>query len=126
MRRKSVTDINRLSEDTHTAQSGKNVVASRHLPPELLWWDPSLLKNRAASSPPLHRIAGGLLPMAVIRSARNDLSAAFIALKGGTPDNSHGHMDAGSFVLEADGVRWPTKKESKAMLPICRRCIHRR
>ena len=101
-----LTDLNRLYEATQTAQSGKKVAVSRHVPLELLWWEPSLLKNRAASSPPLHWTAGGLLPMAVIRSAWNDPTAAFIALKGGTPDNSHGHMDAGSFVLEADGVRW--------------------
>lgn len=104
-----VTDLNRLYEKTttgNTAKPGKNVVVSRHLPLEILWWDPSLLKNRASNSPPLHWTAGGLLPMAVIRSAWDDLNASFIALKGGTPDNSHGHMDAGSFVLEADGVRW--------------------
>lgn len=104
-----VTDLNRLYELTtggKNARPGKNVVASRHLPLEILWWDPTLLNNRSLTPPPLHWTAGGLLPMAVIRSAWNDPNASFIALKGGTPDNSHGHMDAGSFVLEANGVRW--------------------
>ncbi len=107
--RDEVTHIGRLYAVTAVGKNagpGKNVVVSRHLPLELLWWDPSLLKNRAISSPPLHWTAGGLLPMAVIRSAWDDPNASFIALKGGTPDNSHGHMDAGSFVLEANGVRW--------------------
>jgi len=27
-------------------------------------------------------------------------------MKGGTPRANHGHMDVGSFILEADGVRW--------------------
>lgn len=104
--RDEVTDIGRLYEMPTKDQPGKNVVASRHLPLEILWWDPSLLKNKSLSPPPLHWTAGGLLPMAVIRSAWDDPNASFIALKGGTPNNSHGHMDAGSFVLEANGVRW--------------------
>ncbi len=44
--------------------------------------------------------------MAVLRSAWHDSLATFVAIKGGTPNHSHAHMDAGSFVLEADGVRW--------------------
>lgn len=32
--------------------------------------------------------------------------ASFLGVKGGTPSASHGHMDSGSFVFEADGVRW--------------------
>ncbi len=31
---------------------------------------------------------------------------AFFAIKGGTPAASHGHMDVGSFVYDAHGVRW--------------------
>lgn len=31
---------------------------------------------------------------------------SFIAIKGGTPAASHGHMDVGSFVYDAHGLRW--------------------
>ncbi len=31
---------------------------------------------------------------------------AYLAVKGGKASNSHGHMDAGSFVYDAYGVRW--------------------
>lgn len=33
-------------------------------------------------------------------------SDAFLAAKAGKASNSHGHMDAGSFVYDAQGVRW--------------------
>lgn len=33
-------------------------------------------------------------------------SDAYLAVKGGKATNSHGHMDAGSFVYDAYGVRW--------------------
>ncbi len=39
---------------------------------------------------------------------RSDWSsqAIYIGIKGGSPSGPHCHMDAGSFVLDADGVRW--------------------
>lgn len=89
-----------------TVAKGRKTVLSRHLPLELLWWDPSLLQTKGMQAPPLQWTAGGEMPIAVMRTAWNDTGATFVALKGGTPDNSHGHMDVGSFVLEAGGVRW--------------------
>lgn len=32
----------------------------------------------------------------------------YIGFKGGTPSSSHGHMDAGSFVMDAGAARWST------------------
>jgi hypothetical protein len=42
-----------------------------------------------------------------MRSAWGDANALYVGFKGGSNANvSHGHLDAGSFILEADGVRW--------------------
>ena len=30
----------------------------------------------------------------------------FVGIKGGTPTDGHAHIDTGSFVFEADGIRW--------------------
>ncbi|MDA3867031.1 MAG: heparinase II/III family protein [Salinivirgaceae bacterium] len=79
---------------------------SRHLALEVLWWNPKLPASKS-NKLPLHWTAnGGLMPLAVMRSKWDDSSASFIAVKGGTPNNSHGQMDIGSFILEADGIRW--------------------
>lgn len=77
---------------------------SRHIPLELLWWEPSLPDAAVARS--RHWTAAGVLPLAVMRSAWDDPNASYVAIKGGTPNHSHGHMDVGSFILEAGGVRW--------------------
>lgn len=47
-------------------------------------------------------------PNGVVIQRRNpqDPSAPFVGLKAGKADFPHGHMDAGSFVFERDGVRW--------------------
>ena len=49
---------------------------------------------------------GGSVPIAVLRSNWTDPRALFVGFKGGSPSSSHGHMDGGSFVFEAKGVRW--------------------
>ncbi|MGN0846427.1 MAG: heparinase II/III family protein, partial [Kiritimatiellia bacterium] len=55
---------------------------------------------------PLVWDAGGPVPITVQRSSWDDATAMFVGLKGGSPSSNHGHMDGGSFILEARGVRW--------------------
>ena len=43
--------------------------------------------------------------MALFRSGWSE-DSAFLAIKGGTPAASHGHMDVGSFVYDVRGIRW--------------------
>ncbi len=88
-----------------TEKNSKKGTGSRHFPLESLWWQPAL-KSKSSTAAPLHWIAKGGLPMAFMRSSWKDPTASFIAIKGGTPNNSHAHMDVGSFILEADSVRW--------------------
>lgn len=107
--RDELIHINRYYEFLLTgknAKSSKDIALGRLTPLEILWWDPSLLKTASGSKAPLHWSPQGHLSMGVMRSAWNDPKATYVAIKGGTPNNSHAHMDAGSFILEADGVRW--------------------
>lgn len=83
-----------------TAGSGSD----RLLPMALLWM------GDTAASPtirmPLHWNGEGETPVTVHRSSWTDPNAVYIGLKAGSPSASHGQMDIGSFVLDADGVRW--------------------
>ncbi|MBC8011294.1 MAG: heparinase II/III family protein, partial [Burkholderiales bacterium] len=62
--------------------------------------------DRPSAPAPLAWLGHGENPVAVFRSAWDDPRATYLAIKGGSPATSHAHMDAGSFILEADGVRW--------------------
>lgn len=53
-----------------------------------------------------HWLARGEIPVAMHRTSWTDPGALFLGVKAGTASASHGQMDAGSFVLDADGVRW--------------------
>ncbi len=55
---------------------------------------------------PLDWYGRGENPVVVFRSAFGDPDALYLALKGGSASLSHPNMDAGSFILELDGVRW--------------------
>jgi hypothetical protein len=59
-------------------------------------------------SPPkaLTWTGNGKQPVAMMRTSWTDPAAIFVGVKGGSAGDNHAHMDAGSFVMEADGVRW--------------------
>ncbi len=76
------------------------------LPLALIFWDPKLAGAQAPTTRPLNWSTTGMQPVAAMRTAWDDPRATFVALKGGRLPESHAHMDVGSFVLEADGVRW--------------------
>jgi hypothetical protein len=81
--------------------------ASRLQTIALLWWDPRLRPVSDKVIGPLTWWSeGGPQPQAVMRSAWGDLRAAYVGIKAGKSDESHGHMDAGSFIYEVNGVRW--------------------
>lgn len=75
----------------------------RFFPLHLLW-----LPGQPATLAELPSAAAfrGEQPVVFFRTGWEDPGATFVAAKGGTPAASHGHMDAGSFVLDALGHRW--------------------
>ncbi len=82
-------------------RSGKG--AGRMTPLMLLWFRP--VDAGADAGAPLCRVLNGSNPIAAMRTGfgANDW---YVGIKGGSPSASHGHMDGGSFVLDARGVRW--------------------
>lgn len=89
------------------ARTGQRTLLDRFYPLAFLWGamqKPSAVEKGNAL--PLAWLGRGKNPVAVARTAWNDPRAAAFAIKGGGTGISHAHMDAGSFVYEAGGVRW--------------------
>lgn len=76
------------------------------LPVFLPLWFRGLARDVGPNSLPLSWHGEGKNPIGIFRSSWTDPEAVFLAFKGGSAAIDHGHMDAGSFVLEANGVRW--------------------
>ncbi|MFC1795066.1 heparinase II/III family protein [Planctomycetota bacterium] len=84
-----------------SAQNQPTLVQSRFSPLILLWCN-----SRQAIPEDLNWMGRGSNSITMFRSSWTDPEAVYLAIKGGSPSVSHGHMDVGSFVLDAEGVRW--------------------
>ncbi len=73
-------------------------------PWELLWYD-ARGKGPKADGLPLDAYFRGI-EVAFFRSAWEDRNAVYVGFKGGDNKANHGHLDLGSFVLDALGRRW--------------------
>jgi hypothetical protein len=83
----------------------KQHVNDRLLPAIMLW---SGGAHMSAITPPksLMWTGEGPNPVAMMRTSWTDPNAIYVAMKGGSASVNHAHMDIGSFIMEADGVRW--------------------
>jgi hypothetical protein len=77
------------------------LVRSRLSPLVLAW-----AKTAPAVPEELCWTGGGSNSVAMFRTSWTDPDATYLAIKGGSPSVSHGHMDIGTFVIDAQGERW--------------------
>jgi len=70
----------------------------------LVWL--SQFENRDNTKLPLAWKGEGHNPLVIFRGGEEDPRKYYFGGKGGKATISHGNMDAGSFILEIDGVRW--------------------
>lgn len=71
---------------------------------DLVWYSPQG-NNPADENIPLNAYYRGI-EVAFFRSAWNVPDAVFVGFKGGDNKANHSHLDLGSFVLDAEGIRW--------------------
>ncbi len=92
--------VERIKSDTT-----KSLKKYRALPALIAWGASAETASPAAPEATTY-LGEGLSPVAAMRSEWNNAEASFLGVKLGTPSANHGHMDAGSFVFESEGVRW--------------------
>ena len=71
-----------------------------------LWFPAESAARHPTPDPPLDFHFRGPAELAIFRSAWGDPQALFVGFKAGDNTAGHSHLDLGSFVLDADGVRW--------------------
>ncbi|GAB3642441.1 heparinase II/III domain-containing protein [Spirosoma arcticum] len=79
---------------------------SDRLFPAILLWGAAMGMNDINKPLSTAWVGDGKSPVALMRTSWTDPAAIYVGLKGGSPSVNHAHMDVGSFVMEADGVRW--------------------
>lgn len=93
------------------AGSGKKFRVDR-FDPFFRLWHPAALPG-PAESPPLAWSGRGENPVAFLRTSWDPATAVYLGIKAGTASASHAHMDSGSFVLDAAGLRWAADPRSR-------------
>jgi hypothetical protein len=80
-------------------------VRDRLLPAMMLWGKGTSIDK---VTPPKSTmwVAQGKNPVALMRTSWTDTNGIYVAMKGGSVSINHAHMDIGSFVMDANGVRW--------------------
>ncbi len=78
---------------------------NRILPAALIWGN-GISLDAIQQPASLFWKGQGANPVALMRTSWTDPNAIYLGFKAGSPSVNHGHMDIGSFIMEADGVRW--------------------
>lgn len=81
-------------------------ILNNRLLPSAILWAKNISLNSAQPPKTGFWLGNGPTPVALMRSSWTDSLATFVGFKGGSPATSHAHMDVGSFVVEAQGIRW--------------------
>ncbi len=74
--------------------------------PAVMLWSHGVGINSVPAPQSTMWVGKGKNPVALMRTSWTDSNAVFVAMKGGSASVNHAHMDVGSFVMEANGVRW--------------------
>lgn len=78
----------------------------RLLPAAMILAKDSKLGSTVPTPEGLLWCGGGSTPVCFARSEWGKADASYFGIKGGQANISHQHMDAGTFVFDANGVRW--------------------
>jgi hypothetical protein len=90
---------NSLYAESEHAEIIKRSASAQHI----VWYVPP---PRQIPQKTLDCYFRGPVEIAVFRSAWNDPEALFVGVKAGYNQVNHGHLDLGSFELDALGIRW--------------------
>ncbi|HEV8286139.1 MAG TPA: heparinase II/III family protein [Chitinophagaceae bacterium] len=92
-------------EKNYLNDNAQKYISDRLLPAMLLWGH-GVDMNKITPPKSTIWIGQGKNPVALMRTSWTDTNAIYVAMKGGSVSVNHAHMDVGSFVMDADGVRW--------------------
>ncbi|MEO0338036.1 MAG: heparinase II/III family protein [Bacteroidota bacterium] len=74
--------------------------------PAIMIWGKDIPFEKITAPKDKMWVAQGKNPLALMRTSWNDPNAIYLGFKAGAANVNHGHMDIGSFIMEAEGVRW--------------------
>ena len=74
--------------------------------PVLMIWGKDIQMDQIQAPASRVWMGQGKNPICLMRTSWTDPDAMYLGFKAGSPSVNHAHMDVGSFMMEADGIRW--------------------
>ncbi len=93
-------------EQKHFENKDMSRFTGNRILPAALIWGSGISLDAIQKPASLFWKGQGANPVAMMRTSWTDPKAIYLGFKAGSPSVNHGHMDIGSFIMEADGVRW--------------------
>ena len=91
-------------ERNYLNRNPQSYINNRLLPAIILWSNEFDI-NKIVPPKSTMWTGHGKTPVALMRTSWTDTNAIYVGMKGGSVSVNHAHMDIGSFVMDADGVR---------------------
>lgn len=93
-------------EKTYLQRDNFSSFTSDRLLPAIMIWGKDIPLDQVTVPKATAWKGQGANPVALMRTSWTDPDGIFLSFKAGSPSVNHAHMDVGSFIMEADGVRW--------------------
>ena len=93
-------------EKTYLQKEDYSEYMDDRLLPAIMIWGKSFPLDKVTVPKATAWKGQGANPVALMRSSWTDPNAIYLGFKAGSPSVNHAHMDIGSFIMEADGIRW--------------------
>jgi hypothetical protein len=74
--------------------------------PAIMIWGKDIPLGQVTAPKAIAWKGQGANPVALMRTSWDDPNGIYLGFKAGSPSVNHAHMDVGSFIMEAEGVRW--------------------
>lgn len=104
---KKINDYSILWEEFRYFKRDRNKeYLKERLLPAIMIWGTGIEPEKIHPPQQTFWTGKGVTPVAFMRSSWETPGAIYVGLKAGTASSNHAHMDVGSFVMEADGIRW--------------------
>ncbi len=94
-----------FTEKQYLQGKDKSMHRDRLLPATMIWGK-GISLEKVTEPKEMIWLGQGKNPVAMMRTSWSKPDAIYVGLKAGSPSVNHGHMDVGSFVMDANGERW--------------------
>ncbi len=101
-------DISILWMQKENLNSVDESIVGNRLLPAIMVWGRGVTVKKITPPEQLMFSGQGHAPVSLMRTSWTDPKAIYLGYKLGSPQVSHAHMDIGSFMVVANGVRWAT------------------